>query len=131
MISPPSVPMEEWFQALRVPKSMDVQVSPIEWHSWGGEAARLAESLSAMHRVLGLIPEPYKPGMVVQAFSVCTMEVEAKDKKLRIIILYIATLRSVWTTRNPISKGGGAQYLHMNSTILLGTLNHLWVTCNT
>lgn len=55
MISPPSVPIEEWFQALRVPKAMDVQVLPIKWHSWSGEAARLGESLPAMHRVLGLI----------------------------------------------------------------------------
>lgn len=55
MIDPPSGPTEQRFQALRVPKSMDGQAPPIRWHSWGGEAARLGESLPTMHRALGLI----------------------------------------------------------------------------
>lgn len=56
MLDPPSVPVEQWFQALRMlPKSMDVQVPPIKGLSWSGETARLGESLPTIHRALGWI----------------------------------------------------------------------------
>lgn len=58
--------------------------------------------------------------MVVQALKVSTVEVEAKDKRLGILETSLGYKR-------PYFMGGGALYLHMNTTLPPGDcLGYLW-----